>query len=135
VFGTRRFSRELLPHREQWRQIGATFRDQLRLRFHGADRARYNVLQQLTYLAVILILAPLAVLTGLTMSPAVDAAAPWLLDMFGGRQSARTIHFVVTGLFVLFGLLHVTMVVVSGFLNNMRSMITGWYDVTRHRAR
>jgi thiosulfate reductase cytochrome b subunit len=65
------------------------------------------------------------------MSPAVAAAAPWLLDVFGGRQSARTIHFLLTVLFVLFVVVHVMMVLLSGFLNNMRSMITGWYSVSR----
>jgi len=75
------------------------------------------------------VLAPLAVLTGLTMSPGVVAAAPWLLDIFGGRQSARTVHFIVTALFVLFVAVHVVMVLMTGFVNNMRSMMTGWYAV------
>jgi thiosulfate reductase cytochrome b subunit len=128
----RRFSRELIPQREQWRGIGRTLGDHLRFRL---DRtAEYNVLQKLTYLTVILVIAPLIVLTGLTMSPAVTAAAPWLLDVFGGRQSARTIHFVVTMLFMAFVLVHVLMVVVSGFFNNMRSMTTGWYATLRRDA-
>jgi len=70
---------------------------------------------------------PLIVLAGLTMSPGADAGMPWLLDLFGGRQSARTVHFVIAWLLVLFVMIHVLMVLVSGVVNNMRSMITGWY--------
>ena len=128
--GSRRLSRELLPKREQWKRIGSTLRDHLGLRIGGeADAARYNIVQKLAYLIVILAIAPLVVLSGLTMSPALNAAAPWLLDVFGGRQSARTIHFVMTWLLVLFVVVHVVMVLVSGFLNNMRSMTTGWFAV------
>jgi thiosulfate reductase cytochrome b subunit len=126
---SRRASRDLVPRRDQWRQIGGTIRDHLTFRLHRS--AEYNLIQKLAYLTVILVLAPLVVLTGLTMSPAVAAAAPWLLDVFGGRQSARTIHFLLTVLFVLFVVVHVMMVLLSGFLNNMRSMITGWYSVSR----
>jgi thiosulfate reductase cytochrome b subunit len=130
AFSTRHFSRRLVPTRMQLRSIGHTVLDHLTLRFHrGKDQVRYNVIQQLAYLAVILVLLPLVVLTGLTMSPAVDASAPWLLDLFGGRQSARTIHFVVASTLVLFVFVHVAMVLLSGFLNNIRAMITGWYVV------
>jgi thiosulfate reductase cytochrome b subunit len=69
------------------------------------------------------------VLTGLTMSPAVTTAMPFLFDLFGGRQSARTIHFLVANLLVLFVLVHVIQVMVSGLFNNMRSMITGRYAI------
>jgi thiosulfate reductase cytochrome b subunit len=93
----------------------------------GHRGAEYNVLQRVTYLVVVLVMAPGIVLTGLTMSPAVTAAAPWLLDLFGGRQSARSIHFVLTLLFVAFVLVHVLMVIASGFFSSTRSMITGWY--------
>jgi thiosulfate reductase cytochrome b subunit len=76
------------------------------------------------------------VLAGLTMSPGADAAMPWLLDLFGGRQSARTVHFIVAGLLVAFVIVHVFMVLVSGAINNMRSMITGWYSLQpRRRSR
>jgi thiosulfate reductase cytochrome b subunit len=67
--------------------------------------------------------------TGLTMSPGVDAAWPWLLDLFGGRQSARSIHFISASLVVLFVIVHLVMVVVSGTWNNIRSMITGRYAI------
>jgi thiosulfate reductase cytochrome b subunit len=129
-----RLSHDVLPHRQQWREIGGTIRDHLTFTFRR-DVSGYNVIQKLTYLTVILAVAPLAVLSGLTMSPAITAAAPWLLELFGGRQSARTIHFLLTGLFLLFVFVHIAMVVASGFLNNVRSMITGWYAVSREAAR
>lgn len=129
---TRHFSRDLLPRREHWTHIGSTVREHLMLAFRkGVEAADYNIVQRVSYVVVILVLGPMVVFTGLTMSPALDAAAPWLLDLFGGRQSARTLHFVTTWLLVLFVFVHVVMVLVSGFLNNMRSMITGWYSVAR----
>jgi thiosulfate reductase cytochrome b subunit len=125
----RHFSRDLLPRPDDWRTIATAVREHLTLRLNRGSGA-YNVVQKLTYLLVILALAPLAVLSGLTLSPAVVAAAPWLLDGFGGRQSARTVHFVATLLFVAFGVVHVVMVMATGFVNNMRSMTTGWYALS-----
>jgi thiosulfate reductase cytochrome b subunit len=72
--------------------------------------------------AVILIALPIMVLTGLAMSPAVTAAHPVLLDLFGGSQSARTIHFFVFGALVLFLIVHVVMVTLSGFARQIRAM-------------
>jgi thiosulfate reductase cytochrome b subunit len=95
----------------------------------GEEARRYNVLQKGTYLGVVLVLLPVMVATGLCMSPGFDAAAPWLVDFFGGRQSARTIHFLTAGAVVGFVLLHVFMVVASGTWNNIRSMITGRYAI------
>jgi thiosulfate reductase cytochrome b subunit len=127
---SRHLWRDLVPSRAQLRYIGQSALDHLRLRFpKGEEATRYNVLQKLTYLVVVLILLPLVVLTGLTMSPAMDARFPVLLDLFGGRQSARTIHFVVATLLVLFTLVHVLMVILSGPLNNLRAMITGRYRI------
>ena len=104
--------------------------DHLRLRFPKGEAARrYNVLQKLAYLAVLLMLLPLMVLTGMTMSPSLDAIFPFLLDLFGGRQSARSIHFIVASLIVLFFFVHIVMVVLSGTWNNVRSMITGRYAI------
>jgi thiosulfate reductase cytochrome b subunit len=100
------------------------------LKFPKGEEARhYNALQKGAYLSVVLILLPLMVLTGLTMSPGFDAAAPWLLDLFGGRQSARSLHFISASLIVAFILLHLFMVVASGTWNNIRSMITGRYAI------
>lgn len=116
---------EIAP-RHLWREII----DHARLRFPEGEQARhYNVLQKLTYIIVIAGLLPLMVLTGLTMSPGIDAAFPFLLDIFGGRQSARTIHFISASLLVLFVIAHVAMVILSGPWNNMRSMVTGRYAI------
>jgi thiosulfate reductase cytochrome b subunit len=100
------------------------------LRFPKGEEARtYNILQKGAYLAVIFILLPLMLATGLTMSPGMDTGAPWLLTLFGGRQSARSIHFITANLIVLFVLVHLVMVVASGTWNNIRSMITGRYAI------
>lgn len=127
------FRRDLLPDREQlkprhlWREVI----DHARLRFaQGEDARNYNALQKLSYLTVIFALLPLMVLTGLTMSPGVDAALPFLPELFGGRPSARSLHFVTASLLVSFVVVHVVMVIVSGLWNNMRSMITGRYAIT-----
>jgi thiosulfate reductase cytochrome b subunit len=105
------------------------------LKFPKGEEARhYNVLQKGAYLAVVLILLPLMVLTGLCMSPGFDAAAPWLVDFFGGRQSARTIHFLTASGIVGFVLLHLFMVVASGTWNNIRSMITGRYAIVPEKG-
>lgn len=120
--------RDLIPSRQQLGGIGRSIWNHLRLRFPTGDEARhYNVLQKLSYLVVVFGLGPLIVATGLAMSPWLDAAYPQLLDLFGGRQSARTIHFVTAFAFVAFVLVHVLMVLLSGFWNNLRAMITGWY--------
>jgi len=95
----------------------------------GEEARRYNVLQKGAYLGVVLILLPLMVLTGLCMSPGFNAATPWLVEFFGGRQSARTIHFLTAFTIVGFVLLHLFMVVASGTWNNIRSMITGRYAI------
>jgi thiosulfate reductase cytochrome b subunit len=130
--------RDLLPTREQVRprHVWRDLIDHARLRFPKGEAARtYNLLQKLTYLAMILAVLPLMLLTGLSMSPGFNAAAPWLIDLFGGRQSARSIHFICAGLIVLFVLVHVALVVLSGFWNNMRSMITGRYAIETTEAR
>jgi thiosulfate reductase cytochrome b subunit len=127
-----RLWRELLPKRDELRprHFLKEVWGHLRFRFAKGEEARhYNLLQKLAYLSVILVLGPLMLASGLTMSPGMDAAAPWLLDLFGGRQSARTIHFIVAGLIVLFAAVHLFMVLVSGPLNNLRSMITGRYAI------
>ena len=99
--------------------------DHATLKFkHGRT---YGPLQRISYFGVFFILFPLIVLTGLTMSPTMDAGWPWLLDIFGGRQTARTIHFGVMVLLVTFFIVHIIMVVAAGPINELRSMITGWY--------
>jgi thiosulfate reductase cytochrome b subunit len=122
--------RDLLPSRAEVspRHIGHDLWDHLRLRFPTGDAARrYNILQKLAYLSVIFLLAPLILATGLTLSPGFDAACPWLLTLFGGRQSARTLHFAAAMLVVSFIAVHLAMVVLAGPFNEIRSMITGRY--------
>lgn len=122
--------RDLLPRWHQLRHLGMTIADHARLRFPEGEEARhYNVLQKLAYLFVIFGLGPLALLTGLTMSPTIDAGFPGLLWLFGGRQSARTLHFIVAFSFLGFFIVHVMMVLLSGLWNNVRSMITGRYAI------
>ena len=126
----RHFRRDLMPSRADLAHIGRSLRDHLRLRFpKGEEARRYNVLQKLAYLLVVFVLGPLVILAGLAMSPRLDAGYPVLLHVFGGRQSARTIHFICAFSFLGFVLVHVAMVLVSGVWNNLRSMITGWYDL------
>ena len=134
LFGlfTGHFRRALVPTGAELRprHMLADIWNHLRLRRSRGEAARrYNVLQKLAYLIVVFMLLPVMVLTGLTMSPAVTAAMPFLFDLFGGRQSARTIHFLVVDLLVLFVLVHIIQVVVTGVFNNMRSMITGRYAI------
>jgi len=134
LFGlfTGHFRRDLMPDAAEFRprHMVADILNHIRLRrARGAAARRYNVLQKLAYVIVIFALLPVMVLSGLTMSPAVTAAMPFLFDMFGGRQSARTIHFLVANLLVLFVFIHIIQVVVTGLFNNMRSMITGRYAI------
>ncbi len=123
--------RDLAPGREELAHIGTSIAEHARFKFpQGEEAKRYNVLQKLAYLAVVFVLLPLMLATGLTMSPGMDAGYPWLLDIFGGRQSARTIHFLTASGIVIFVAVHLFMVLVSGVWNNLRSMITGRYGVT-----
>jgi Ni/Fe-hydrogenase b-type cytochrome subunit len=122
--------RDLAPSRDELRpsHLWADIKAHARLRFPTGEAARsYNPLQKLAYIGVIFVLLPLVVLTGLTMSPAMNAAWPWLLDLFGGRQSARSIHFLCAAGIALFIAVHLLMVVLAGPLNELRSMVTGWY--------
>jgi thiosulfate reductase cytochrome b subunit len=129
-FAARHFQRDLTPTRFDLRNIGRSILDHLKFKHPRGEAAkRYNVLQKLTYIAVVFVLLPLMIVSGLTMSPGVDSAAPWLLDLFGGRQSARTIHFITATLIVLFVVVHLIEVLLSGFFNEMRSILTGWFAV------
>lgn len=121
---------DLAPNRADWRGLGRSIVDHLRLRHpRGEAASRYNVLQKLTYLVVIFVLLPVMVLTGLAMSPRIVAEYHWLLVLFDGRQSARTIHFFTALALVAFTLVHVIEAVVTGPWNNLRSMITGRYRI------
>lgn len=117
--------RDILPRSADIAGLPKDALDHARLKLHHGRR--YSPLQKLSYFAVFFVLFPLIILTGLTMSPGMDAAWPWLLDIFGGRQTARTIHFGVMVLLVLFFIVHIIMVLLAGPLNELRSMVTGWY--------
>jgi thiosulfate reductase cytochrome b subunit len=124
------FRRDLLPTSQDIRHLPQDIVDHARLRFPKGEAAKhYNALQKLAYFTVIFVLGPLVVLTGLTMSPTMDSAFPWLLFVFGGRQTARTIHFICAFSFLGFFIVHIVMVVLSGTWNNLRSMITGRYAI------
>jgi thiosulfate reductase cytochrome b subunit len=122
------FRRNLLPTSSGLspRQLAISIGEHLRFARPSAEEAwSYNTLQRLAYLTVIFILFPLIIWTGLAMSFSFSSAFPAAVSLLGGQQSARTLHFFVTGLLVLFLLVHVVMVIVAGFRNRMRAMITG----------
>jgi thiosulfate reductase cytochrome b subunit len=122
--------RDLVPTRRDWRSIGRSVIEHLK--FHrpaGEEATRYNVLQRLAYLVVIFGVFPFLVLMGLGLSPRLDAAWPALVDLFGGRQSMRTLHFLAAAVLVAFVLVHLFEVIVAGAWNEIRSMITGKFRV------
>lgn len=121
---TRHFRKNLLPARTDvsWRSLSNVIANHLR--FKPPDE-NYNVLQRFAYLFVIFVLFPLVIWTGLAMSPAIASAFPSVVTVFGGQQSARTIHFFVSVLLILFLVIHIAMVAFAGFKKRMRAMITG----------
>lgn len=130
---SRHVQRDLWPTRADLRDIPRSVWDHLRNRHPRGEAAkRYNVLQRLAYLGLIVLIAGM-IATGLTMSPGINAAAPWMLDLLGGRQSARTLHFALATGVVLFILVHLAQVVLAGPINETRSIITGRYAVPPER--
>ena len=118
----------MLPTREalSWRSISRAVSDHLHFKRPTEEESlTYNVLQRFAYLAVVFLLFPLIILTGLAMSPAITSAVPKLVTIFGGQQSARTIHFFLANFLVLFLLVHIVMVCLAGFTKRVRAMITG----------
>lgn len=121
----------------QWspRNIWHDIKEHAQLRFpQGAEALHYGILQKLSYVGVIFILIPLMIFTGLTMSPGMGAAWPWLFDLFGGRQSARSIHFIVAFALVAFFFVHMAMVILAGPINEGRSIITGRFRLPGKRV-
>jgi thiosulfate reductase cytochrome b subunit len=132
----RHFRRDLLPSRDEIkpRHIWHDIKDHARLRFPtGEAAARYNILQKLSYGIVIFGLIPLMILTGLTMGPGFNATFPQLLTLFGGRQSARSIHFLCAMGLAAFIFVHLAMVVLAGPIREIRSMLTGWFKLPSER--
>ena len=109
------------------KKIPAMIAYYLHLRKTSPQEGEYNPLQKMAYTSVFVFLAPMVLLSGMAMAPQLNVAFNWLPAMFGGRQSARSIHFILAFGFLLFVFGHVLMVLTQGFLNNMRSMTTGWY--------
>jgi thiosulfate reductase cytochrome b subunit len=133
----RHVQRDLAPTPDElapshvWQDI----KEHARLHFPTGDAAlRYNILQKISYVAVIFVLLPLMILTGLAMSPSMDAAWPWLVDVTGGRQSARSIHFIIAAAILAFIIVHLVMVVLAGPINEIWSMIGGRFRVPPERS-
>lgn len=117
--------RDLAPRLDDLRRLPRDIADHARLRFHHTGR--YNTLQKLAYGGVLFVALPLMILTGLSMSPSMNTVLPFLPELFGGRQTARTIHFIVMTLLVLFFIIHMLMILAAGPINELRSIVTGWY--------
>jgi Ni/Fe-hydrogenase b-type cytochrome subunit len=123
------FRRDLFTRPAEWKlaHVLADIREHLRLNFEH-EGSKFNFLQKVAYSKVIFLLLPLMIFTGMAISPGMNAAAPWLLDLLGGRQSARSIHFICAWALVAFMLLHVGLVLVSGPAKQLKDMIFGGRD-------
>lgn len=134
---TRHFWRNLFPPPvdRKWRAFREVFARYLRRAPPAAAESySYNVVQRTAYLLVIIVLFPLVIWTGLALSPAFDSAVPAAVDVLGGRQSARTLHFFVSGFLVFFLIVHVAMIILAGFKSRLRAMITGRVLTTSERT-
>ena len=128
---SRHYRDDLATSRADWRGIGRSILDHLRFKHPVGEQAKhYNVLQKLAYLGVVFFLAPGVIVMGLAMSPHMDSVLGWLLELVGGRQSARSLHFIAAIAFVAFIGIHVFMVVITGPVNQLRSMVTGRYRIS-----
>lgn len=122
----RHFRRDIATSRAEWRPtaIWQDVRKHLRLDFDG-HAGKYNFLQKTSYSLVLFVLLPLMIVTGMAISPGMDAAWPFLSELFGGRQSARSLHFVTAWALAGFFVVHVALVLLSGPVRQVREMITG----------
>jgi len=133
----RHFQRDLRVRAKEIgpRHLWADIRAHLRFDFHNPDDpAAYNILQKLAYALTIFGLIPTMIFSGLAMSPGMDAAWPWLIDLFGGRQSARSVHFIAFIGLMLFVIVHLLLVLLAGPLNEVWSMISGWWRLPKPEA-
>jgi thiosulfate reductase cytochrome b subunit len=124
----RHLRKDILLTSKDAKNFAPDIRDHLRLKL--VHTVRYSPLQKLAYGGVLFVLFPLIILTGLSMSPGMNAVLPWLPELVGGRQSARTLHFVVMALLVLFFIVHMAMILLAGPVNELRSIITGHYRLS-----
>ncbi len=120
--------RDVWPRLADLKAIPREIGEHVRLRF--GHSGRYNALQKLSYAIVMFVLLPMMVVTGLAMSPGVNAMVPFLNDILGGRQTARTIHFAIMVLLIGFFIIHIVMIFAAGPINELRSIITGWFRAT-----
>lgn len=105
-------------------------KEHLALRFHdAANPGAFNVLQKIAYASLIFVLLPTIILTGLGMSPGINASAPWILELFGGRASARSIHFLAMCGIIIFIIVHLALVILAGPVREVGSMITGYWKI------
>lgn len=128
----RHFARDLRIRRKDvsLAHLAEDVRDHLAFRFHDADDpGRYNTLQKWSYVVVIFGLLPLVIVTGLALSPGMNAGLPWLLELFGGRQAARSLHFIAMVAIAAFTVVHLALVILAGVVNELRSMVTGLWRV------
>ncbi len=128
--------RDLHITRAEWRpsHIWHDIKEHASLRFPtGLAALKYNILQKLAYASVLFFALPLVIVTGLAMSPGTDAWFPLVTELFGGRQTARSIHFIVAFALVAFFFVHIAMVFLAGPINEVRSMITGWYRLPKEK--
>lgn len=129
---TRHFQRDLRIRGRELRPaaLWADLKHHLAFRFHDPrDPRAYNLFQKLSYALVLFVALPLAILTGIALSPGMNAAWPWVLEILGGRQSARSIHFITASVLALFTIVHLVLVILAGAGNEVRSMITGRWRV------
>lgn len=121
------FRRDIITRFSEWKpaSIGKEIVSHLKLEFRHESGSRYNFLQRAAYGSVIFILLPLLVLSGMAISPGMEAAWPWLNDLFFGRQSARSIHFISCFALCAFFIVHIVLVLMSGPIRQIRDMITG----------
>jgi thiosulfate reductase cytochrome b subunit len=117
--------RDLAPRLDDLKRLPRDIVDHARLKFHHTRE--YNTLQKMAYGGVLFVLLPLMIITGLAMSPSMNSVLPFLNEVLGGRQTARTIHFTVMLLLVGFFVIHILMILAAGPINELRSIITGWY--------
>ena len=132
---TQHFRKQFLPRRADlaWHSMRAAVLDHLRFK-RPAETDSYNFLQRLSYLAVVFLFFPLIIITGLAMSPAITSVVPQMVTVFGGYETARTLHFFLADFLVLFLLVHVAMVILGGFKTRMLAMITGRPAAWRKQA-
>jgi thiosulfate reductase cytochrome b subunit len=132
---SRHLVKDLLPTKDELRHIGRSIVDHLKFKHPTGEAAkRYNVLQSLTYLIVVFGLLPLVVICGMALSPRLDTVFTGWVELLGGRQSARSLHFLAAFGLLAFVVIHVVEVFIAGVWNEMRSMITGWYALPAEHA-